>query len=265
MTDLEEARLALAGGADILDVKDPRRGPLGACAPEVLRAIVALRDAGDPRVPVSAALGDAADPGDVVARGAEAAACGADFVKVGLRGPRNSEDTAAMLRNLVQAITAASRAGGTPARPFGLRVRIVAAAYADAAEVGSLLPELLPEAAERGRADGCLIDTAIKDGRTLFDHLTPEALRRLVAECHSRGLLCALSGALRADQIAEVAALGPDFIGARGALCAGGRLGRIDAGRLRAFRQALSAGPAVGMEVAGRSVRGSDPEWIPSE
>ncbi len=256
VTDVEEARLALTGGADVLDVKDPRRGPLGACAPETLRAIVAVRDAATSRTPVSAALGDIADPGDIVARAAEAAACGADFLKVGLRGPRDPSDAAAVLRGVVGAVEAASRRRETTPGPGGSRVRVVAAAYADAAEIGSLLPDRLPEAAERGGADGCLIDTALKDGRTLLDHLAPEALRRLVSDCHRRGLLCALSGSLRADQVAEVAALGPDLIGARGALCAGGRQGRLDPLRLRAFRRALRMAKPVGAAGAVEAARG---------
>ena len=31
----DEARRALAGGADIIDVKDPREGPLGAPSPRI--------------------------------------------------------------------------------------------------------------------------------------------------------------------------------------------------------------------------------------
>ena len=39
VADAAEARAALAGGADIIDAKEPRHGALGAVAPDVLRAI----------------------------------------------------------------------------------------------------------------------------------------------------------------------------------------------------------------------------------
>src|SRR5919109_5256082 len=51
----EEVPTALAGGADIIDAKEPARGSLGAVDPEVLSAVAAQT----PRsVPLSVALGD---------------------------------------------------------------------------------------------------------------------------------------------------------------------------------------------------------------
>ena len=50
-----EARSALAGGADLIDVKEPSRGPLGAADPAVIRDVIAAVDG---RVPVSAAFGE---------------------------------------------------------------------------------------------------------------------------------------------------------------------------------------------------------------
>ena len=51
---VEEAEAALAGGADIIDLKDPRRGALGALPAPVIRDCVAAI-AG--RQPVSATVG----------------------------------------------------------------------------------------------------------------------------------------------------------------------------------------------------------------
>ena len=51
----DEARRALAGGADIIDVKDPREGALGAPSPRVLSEVVAAVGGA---APVSVALGD---------------------------------------------------------------------------------------------------------------------------------------------------------------------------------------------------------------
>src|SRR2546430_11326761 len=76
-----EARAALAGGADVIDAKDPARGALGAVQRDRLAAI--RRAVGAAR-PVSAALGDARDDA-MVAAGA-AAAAGVAFVKLGFGG-----------------------------------------------------------------------------------------------------------------------------------------------------------------------------------
>src|SRR6266571_1967228 len=232
VSDVEEAAAALLGGADVLDVKNPLEGSLGACPPAVLRAVVALRDraaATGRRVSVSAALGDAPNrPGTFALAAAGAAACGVDFLKIGLRGVRNRDDSAVFLSAIVEAARAAAPG-----------VRVVAAAYAEAALLGSIEPVLLPEVAEYSGADGCLIDTAGKDGRTLFDHLDPGAVSGFVTACRGRGLLCGLAGSLGADHLPLLLELGPDVIGVRGAICEGGRNGRLDPRRLSALREAL--------------------------
>ena len=51
----DEARRALAGGADIIDVKDPREGRARCAAPRVLSGVVAAVGGA---APVSVALGD---------------------------------------------------------------------------------------------------------------------------------------------------------------------------------------------------------------
>src|SRR3954451_22237023 len=51
----DEVPAALEGGADLIDVKEPARGPLGMAEAEVVAAVL---DRVDARVPVSAALGE---------------------------------------------------------------------------------------------------------------------------------------------------------------------------------------------------------------
>src|SRR5207244_4158543 len=80
VADPREARAALAGGADIIDAKDPRRGALGPVPPAVL---LAIRQAVGAARPLSAALGDAYDPAAVERAAGVAARHGAAFVKVG--------------------------------------------------------------------------------------------------------------------------------------------------------------------------------------
>src|SRR5207302_6104293 len=78
-----EARAAVAGGADVIDAKDPARGPLGPVRRDRLAAI--RRAVGAAR-PVSAALGDAGDAAMVAAAASAAAAAGVAFVKLGFGG-----------------------------------------------------------------------------------------------------------------------------------------------------------------------------------
>ena len=78
----EEAEIALAGGADIIDLKDPTKGALGAVTPEGIRATV---KAVGKRRPVSAVAGDLPmQPGLVAATVRDIAATGVDYVKLGI-------------------------------------------------------------------------------------------------------------------------------------------------------------------------------------
>jgi uncharacterized protein (UPF0264 family) len=225
--DAREAEAALRGGASILDLKDPRRGALGAPPAAALRAVVRLRDRMAPGVPVSAALGRASDR-RAAARAATAAALGCDYVKTSLEGLKDEARAVAALARITRAV----RDGGWP-------THLVAAGFADAAAVLAPDPRRLPAIAAAAGYDGCLLDTAVKDGRGLFLHLPAAVVAAFARACRERGLLCALAGSLGPADLAAAVACGADLIGARGALCDGGRTGRLEEERVRRFREAL--------------------------
>src|SRR3954470_8139299 len=84
VVDAGGARAAAAAGADIVDVKNPAEGSLGAPSPAV---IAGVRAAVPAPLPVSAAIGDMPDlPGTAALAALGAARSGAGFVKVGLWG-----------------------------------------------------------------------------------------------------------------------------------------------------------------------------------
>lgn len=224
VTDASEARVAVEGDVDIVDVKNPAEGSLGAPGPRVIDQV---REVVPPERPVSAAIGDMPNlPGTAALAALGAARSGAAYVKVGLWGTSTTEEAIAVLRAVRDALD-----GG---------VTVIAAAYADAERVsgGPLPPRAVVAAARQARVGGCLLDTAVKDGRGLFEWLTPEVLGTLVAEGHAAGLEMALAGGLRAEDLAAVRATGVDIVGVRSAACRDGRrTAPLDAeriGRLRA-------------------------------
>jgi (5-formylfuran-3-yl)methyl phosphate synthase len=84
----EEADVALAHGADLIDLKGPARGALGALAPDIVRAAVE-RIAG--RRPVSAVAGDLPmEPEVVASAGTAMVETGVDYVKVACSPARNA-------------------------------------------------------------------------------------------------------------------------------------------------------------------------------
>jgi (5-formylfuran-3-yl)methyl phosphate synthase len=201
----EEAAQAALARADILDVKNPQEGSLGAQTPRVLQAI---RRAA-PGAVISAALGDLPNlPGTAALAAYAAAACGATYIKAGLFGPRTPAEAIHLMREIRQAVSVLFPG-----------VKVIAAAYADASRAGTLDPALLPAIASQAGADGMLIDTAVKDGCTLFDFLNPLRLREIGQQAHAAGLIYGLAGALREADLLRVRDLGADVAGIRSAAC----------------------------------------------
>lgn len=218
-----EVLAALEGGADIVDVKNPQEGSLGAPQPAVVERI---RTCVLPPRLLSVALGDAPHlPGTLALAARGAAACGADLVKVGLAGSSTVEEAATLLRSVRKAVPGA--------------VKVVAVAYADAHRIGGLLPHLLLEAARRGGVDGVMLDTARKDGTTLWDFVQESWLREWIAKARSQGLLCALAGSLCLADLPRLVALAPDVVGFRGAVTDGGRTASLARSKVLALRTEL--------------------------
>jgi hypothetical protein len=225
----EEVAEAVAGGADILDVKNPHEGSLGAATPDVIRSI---RAAAPAKCPVSVAIGDAPQlPGTMALAALGAASCGVEYVKVGLFGARNlAEGT-----DMVRAVCLAARSGNP-------EVTVMIAGYADSGSNGTISPEDLPQAAAEGGADGCMLDTLAKGSENLFAHMNPEELSRFLDRCRELGLATALAGKLRIDDAPMLRELGPDIAGFRSAVCGGDRAGgRVDADSVRRLKAALNS------------------------
>jgi uncharacterized protein (UPF0264 family) len=214
-----EAAAALAGGADIIDAKEPINGPLGPVSPAALAAIASA--VGD-ETPVSAALGDIGRD-DIVSNAHAATHARAMFVKVGFAGLRGRLELAAAV--LAGAATAAGA--------------LVLVAYADYEKAAAPSPDDVIALADRVRAAGVLIDTCDKHGPGLTGLLTADSLRTFVTRARSAGRLVAVAGNLTVADLDCIHNAGADIAGVRGAACDGGRGGVVTAARVRALRRAL--------------------------
>jgi len=96
---------------------------------------------------------------------------------------------------------------------------VVAAGYADWRRFGGLSPAEVVKAAGAAKCDLVMVDTAIKDGKTLFDNMSNEELREFVRSAHAEGMQVALAGSLKLVHAAQLLDIGPDLIGVRGAVC----------------------------------------------
>ncbi|MFI1263418.1 MULTISPECIES: (5-formylfuran-3-yl)methyl phosphate synthase [Streptomyces] len=210
---------------DIVDVKKPDEGSLGANFPWVIREI---RDAVPADTPVSATVGDVPyKPGTVAQAALGAAVSGATYIKVGLYGCTTPEQATEVMRGVVRAV-----------KDYRPDAFVVASGYADAHRIGCVNPLALPDIARRSGSDAAMLDTAVKDGTRLFDHVPPEACAEFVRLAHEAELLAALAGSVKAADLGTLTHIGTDIVGVRGAVCEGGdrTTGRIQPQLVAAFR-----------------------------
>ena len=224
VADANEISAALQGGADIIDIKNPAEGALGANYPHVIRQAV---EATPSPIPVSAAIGDVPNlPGMISLAALGAATCGVHYVKAGLYGVQTKTDAVKLLRAVCRAV-----------RDHDASIRIIATGYADAHHFNALPPLDLPDVAIEAGVDGCLLDTARKGTGSLFTNLTESQLFQFVSRCHAGQLLTALAGSLQAEDIDRIRPLGANIIGFRTAACRDGhRQGVIDAQRVKRLK-----------------------------
>ena len=202
----KEASEAIAGGADIIDVKNPQEGPLGANFPWVIKRI---REITPKNIKVSCTIGEIPNlPGSLSLAALGAASLGVDYIKVGLCGLKTAREATCLLQNVNRAT-----------KECNSHIKLVAAGYADAERAGTIDPMLIPEIASKAGVDVSMLDTAIKDGKTLFNFLSSKQLAKFVNLSHKFGLEAALAGSLRKQDLPLIYSLGADIAGARGAAC----------------------------------------------
>jgi len=203
-----EARDALAAGVDLVDLKEPLRGALGAVDWEVA-AEVALLAAG--RTPLSMALGELMDGGtDTV----HTVPPGVAYVKLGMAGAAIQADWPRRWR--------------TALAPLPDCAAPVAVVYADWRNAHAPRPN---DVLAQGRELGCgalLVDTWRKSAGGLLDCITSRELADLLSSARAAGMLGVVGGSLTWDTVAPVLDLAPDYVAVRGAVCRGSRLEALD-------------------------------------
>lgn len=234
--DAREAERALAAGADLIDVKEPSRGSLGAATRTTVADVVAAVAA---RKPVSVALGELLEgsvtPGEgpvcddsifQLAADENLAAAGelppgVALAKLGLAGCRRVADWTGVW---------AAHVARLP-----VHVRPVAVVYADDRCAASPpAQEILAMAVNLGCA-AALVDTFDKSQGGLLAHWSLAEVGDFVEAVRGAGLVCVLAGSLQAACIGRLLPLGPDVVAVRGAACRGSRDGVLDGDRVRAL------------------------------
>lgn len=249
----EEAAIAVDGGAEIIDVKEPNRGSLGFAG---LTAIDSVLRTVAGRCQVSAAMGECTDwltensPLDA-ALPKEAVIPMLQYVKLGL--------SRLVLRDNAGKHDDTSSTGSSSGSDWinkwnGARDKVstshdhspawIAVSYADYAETGTPTPEEIIDAAAEC-CTGFLIDTFRKDGPGTPDLLSDQRLLHLRELAAGAGLMFALAGKITQHHLPLVKRINPDVLAVRGAVCdRGDRTSIVSLTKVRNLRLALSSDSA---------------------
>ena len=193
---LEEAQTLLPVLPDILDMKNPSEGALGALKVEIVSQIVTLIDG---RCQTSATIGDLPMVAKLIkAAMIEMASAGVDYVKIGLFPDDNLTNCILSLAETVKK----------------LKAPVIAVIFVDKEPDIDCLP-LLKASGFRG----VMVDTAIKNGQHLLEHWDLLKLADFVQAVHQQNMICGLAGALRYEDIPVLRRLDADYLGFRSAIC----------------------------------------------
>ncbi len=223
-----EAAEALDGGAAIIDVKEPRHGPLGAAEPEAIAAVARVVGTRRPWTMACGELdGDAADESvggsirrrlDRMLALLEGSAVPPAAVKIGLAGAAGTDWQRRLLAVFESLPTGSER---------------VAVAYADWQRAGAPSPPEVIAAAAGLNCPVLLIDTFDKAAEGLFACCPPGMPATWVAAARAARLQVAVAGRLAPTEIQSAWDLRPDVVALRSAVCFNGRDGAVQAGLVR--------------------------------
>lgn len=192
--NLEETKLALNVGVDIIDLKDPSLGALGALNLGETAQIVQLVDS---LTIVSATVGEhhtsLIDLFEAIEARAE---MGVDIIKIAVCPLFYDKDFIVEMAKLTI-----------------VRIKIIAVFFADAALDFDLLLKL-----KQIGFYGAMLDTKSKQ-HDLLHVQSSKLLRDFVSQCNIIGLKSGLAGSLKPQYIASLCDINPTYIGFRGGVC----------------------------------------------
>lgn len=192
--NVEESLLAMYAGANIIDLKDPAVGALGALSIDLSKQILAALDAD---ILTSATVGEGHSSIEkLTADIKQYAQIGVDVVKISVSELFLNQQFFVEIQQLT------------------LRgIKLVAVFFADKSIDLSLLATL-----QAAGFYGAMMDTQQK-ARPLLDVQSMHSLSEFTRMCRDCGLISGLAGSVSKQHINTLLTLKPDFIGMRGGIC----------------------------------------------
>lgn len=228
-----EALTALSAGAEVIDVKEPNHGSLGAADSATIAAVVRSIDG---RAIVTAAMGELID---VVGPGPLSKLApvptGVALFKLGLADCARRPNWRAEWRDAISLLRGNGSNSPLP----------VAVVYADWQAASAPRPDEILDTAVQLHCPALLVDTWSKTNGDLFTHWPATELEAYIDRVRSKGIAVVLAGALAGDSFERAVQLRPDLVAVRGAACVQGRSGAVSAEKVRNLKKSIAAAVAL--------------------
>ncbi len=194
INSLQEAELIQPLNIDIIDLKQPAHGALGALNRETVKQIVDFIDGNNI---VSATIGDLPMQPDIIFDAVlDMASTGVDFIKIGFFPGHDWQGTLEKL-----SLLAPDHA-------------LIAVLLADTRPDFAIIAQL-----QKAGFKGVMLDTMDKERGSLLELMPIHNIREFVDIARDNSLLSGLAGSLKESDIPELLGLDADYLGFRGALC----------------------------------------------
>lgn len=235
-----EASVALAGGCQILDVKDPSRGALGRADDSVIEQVLQTGTAAG--VSVSAAMGEVADytTSPVIEKDQRLPTSLArlSFTKLGLASLSRDSNWSARWQDTMSFLADDVRSSCNNGPSNWVAVIYADWRAADAPSPTAIVDCVLSSSeSNSNHIAGVLIDTWSKKSGRLFDSLSVEQLSELADSVQQSGRFFAVAGRLTSNMLPKLASVRPDIVAVRSAACRNeDRTSSVDANAVRVLR-----------------------------
>jgi len=219
-----EAQAALLGGADIVDVKEPRFGSLGAASVATWQEV---NEVVGSQALLSIALGELMDFAPVLG---DALPDHTHYAKIGLAGCMDRSEWPVRWLEAWESLPA--------------DVQRVAVCYVDQQQARSPNWDRILEEAPAVDCKCLLLDTFDKSAGNLFTHWSVTHLRHVVARATDLGLLVVAAGSLGKADLERLEEAGVGCLAVRGAVCRPDRTGHLQEELVRQLRAACGVNGA---------------------
>ncbi len=225
VTSTEEAMVAIECGADIIDLKDPVQGALGALSMDTVQNIVAFVDAlgAHNKKTISATIGDLPMiPTLLFERVSALSKIKVDIVKIGFF---QDDDQLPDYQACLEVLKPDADSG----------ILLIAVLFLEQS-----YPEWLIDAIINTGFHGVMFDTAHKNGKTFLDYISIKDLKKTAEKIQARKMLFGLAGSLHLQHLPMIRKIEPDYAGFRGGVCVNHqRVAKLDRIKIQEIRKSL--------------------------